>query len=579
MTEKERLKLLAMGGELKNSWIDAFETSSLGAVEIGNSMNKISSLREKTIAEKLNKIAKDLRTDHFLKDYEKQFKAYTHQDINKQIEEAIAKLTHLELPRETLGGYLDHALGLGLLMPQNSSKNSSVEVKKIEEIKVPQVKPVKINSIQLNNFRFFTDDEQNNTFNIDGKNVLIYGENGSGKSSLFKAFEFLAKKKIEADEFESCVNKFSNDSDTFLEFWFDNGKGARIDRDYLEPEENHVFIKNLSIFMPMLNYQKLLQISYSEQSANDEKNLYSFFEAILGEYPIGDNKILSSLRGEKYFAEFKRIINNVLLEEINIALEKFDHNFKISEIVFDGFDKTVFLKIDYFEQDTGKFHLFLNEARLSALAMSIYFAIIKKQFSYLQDESLKILVLDDLLISLDMNNRMHLVDILKSEFSDFQIFFFTHDKGLFEIFKDKMEWKAFEIYVDRHNDGYEIPFLKTSNSLLEQAKLQKHLKNYDCSANLLRQSIEKLLCKFLPPEKLVNRNCKALDLNGLIQNAIAFENAKTAKNQAIINSLTQLQTFRRVILNSGSHYNDVIIYKKELEEAIDLIETLRENLE
>jgi len=599
MSEKERLELLAMGGELKNSWIDAYqkllEESSLEAIAKKNAISSIASLTAtstmeemmkkidsnhslSTIASTTEEMMKALGTNHsYLEDYEKQFKAYTHQDIHNQLADTFSTLTTSQIPKETLGSYFDNALGLNLLIPQNSSKKSSGETenKKVEEIKVPQVKPIKINSIQLNNFRFFTDDEQNNIFKIDSKNVLIYGENGSGKSSLFKAFEFLAKKKIMPEEFEACVNKFSNDTDTFLEFEFDNGKTAKIEKDYLEVDENNVFIKNLSIFKPMLNYQKLLQVSYNEQSANDEKNLYSFFETILEEYPIGEDKTLSSLKGEKYFAEFKKIINVVLLKEINLALEKFDHNFKIREILFDGFDKTVFLKIDYFEQDTGKFHLFLNEARLSALAMSVYFAIIKKQFSYLQDESLKILVLDDLLISLDMNNRMHLVDILKYEFSEYQIFFFTHDKGLFEIFKEKMEWRAFEIYVDKHTDGYEVPFLKASNSLMEQAKLQKHLKNYDCCANLLRQCSEKLLCKFLPPEKLVNKNCKELDLNGLIQNAISFENAKaTSKNQAIINSLTKLQTYRKTILNSGSHHNDVVIYKKELVEAIEVIEKL-----
>jgi len=209
--------------------------------------------------------------------------------------------------------------------------------------------------------------------------------------------------------------------------------------------------------------------------------------------------------------------------------------------------------------------------------MSVYFAIIKKQFALLESDSLKILILDDLLISLDMNNRMNLVDILKSEFSDYQIFFFTHDKGLFEVFKDKMSWRAFEIYVDRHQDGYEVPLLKASNSELEQAKLHKLKRNYQCSANLLRQCTEKLLCKYLPPEKLVNKNCKELDLNGLLQNAIAFESAKADKNQDIIDNLSKLQTYRRVMLNQASHASDTNIFLREIEDAIvtlGILETL-----
>ena len=54
--------------------------------------------------------------------------------------------------------------------------------------------------------------------------------------------------------------------------------------------------------------------------------------------------------------------------------------------------------------------------------------------------------------------------------------------------------------VDNENE-FEIPFIKKSNSLLEQSKYQNLHKNFDCSANLLRQCTEKLLCKFLPQDK------------------------------------------------------------------------------
>jgi predicted ATP-binding protein involved in virulence len=41
---------------------------------------------------------------------------------------------------------------------------------------------IKINKIQLNNFRFFIDEEINNTFKPNLNGMLIYEENGSGKT-------------------------------------------------------------------------------------------------------------------------------------------------------------------------------------------------------------------------------------------------------------------------------------------------------------------------------------------------------------------------------------------------------------
>ena len=52
-------------------------------------------------------------------------------------------------------------------------------------------KPTLLHKLTLQNFRFFQ--TENNVFEFDGENVLIYGENGSGKSSIYKAFELLIK--------------------------------------------------------------------------------------------------------------------------------------------------------------------------------------------------------------------------------------------------------------------------------------------------------------------------------------------------------------------------------------------------
>jgi ABC-type multidrug transport system ATPase subunit len=440
---------------------------------------------------------------------------------------------------------------------------------------------IRINKIQLNNFRFFIDDEDNNTFELDGKNMLVYGENGSGKSSIFKAFEMLSKigNMDISNEFNENKNIFKNDLDSFINFEFTNNEILEINDDS-DINDSIGFINNLSVFMPILSYQKLLDISYEVKQRDNPKNLYDFFETILSKFPIGDSKILQDLKDDKdkrYPDEFEKILNKDLIESINIFLNEFNQGFKLEKIEFNAYFSIINLDIEYFDNPIKKYQNFLNEARLSTLAISIYFAIIKKQFSLLENDALKILVLDDLLISLDMNNRLSLIDILKNEFSDFQIFFFTHDKGLFESFKDKMSWKSFEIYVEK-NDGYETPFIKKSKNLLEQAKYHYLKYEYKCSANIARQYLEKLLCILIPPSQLVNKNCKDLDLSAIMDRGISLEESKKSPNQDIINGIKKLKTYTRIILNPNSHNEDINIYKKEIGDVIEVLKILNKNI-
>jgi len=76
---------------------------------------------------------------------------------------------------------------------------------------------------------------------------------------------------------------------------------------------------------------------------------------------------------------------------------------------------------------------YLNEAKMTQLALSIRFAA---SLVNLHDSDLKLLVLDDILVSLDMSNRMKVVEILLSDtFGSYQKIILTHDLGLFREFR------------------------------------------------------------------------------------------------------------------------------------------------
>jgi len=453
---------------------------------------------------------------------------------------------------------------------------------------------IKIDKIQLSNFRFFIDDEENNTFELDSKNMLLYGENGSGKSSLFKAFELLSKigKQSISSEFASNKNIFTSEEDSFsfINFAFTNDISLQIDDD--NHQKNSLdFIKNLSVFKPLLDYKELLKIVDV-----DKKNLYKFFENILAEYPISEKEVLKNLKekeDERYFYIFENILTKELFDYINDFLEEFQQHFKLTEIKFSANFKKINFQIKYFDREIEDYQLFLNEARLSALAISVYFSIIKKQFSLLSENSLKILVLDDLLISLDMNNRLNLINILKSEFSDFQIFFFTHDKGFFEILKEKMPWKAYELYIDNEGE-FEKPYIKKSLNYFESAKKYFDEYDYPACANYLRKEVERLKKIKEKQEMSINQDVKLFkkikkmllssdlmsDSDRVRRQLIGFKQGLEEKNDSDIEiDLRNINSITNRILHPLSHDdNSKPLYKKELEDAIATISELRDRL-
>ena len=104
--------------------------------------------------------------------------------------------------------------------------------------------------------------------------------------------------------------------------------------------------------------------------------------------------------------------------------------------------------------------------------------------------------------------------------------------------------------------------------MLDQAIHQKETHNYGCSANILRQYIEKILCDFLPKEQVIGNNCKKISLQNMLNKAITFETTKNNIDQDIVDLFNKLKTFKKILLNDASHYNNTDIYKAELESTI-----------
>lgn len=270
---------------------------------------------------------------------------------------------------------------------------------------------------------------------------------------------------------------------------------------------------------------------------------------------------------------------------------------------------------------------FLNEAKLTQLALSVRFGATLAHF---QESPLKLLVLDDLLISLDMNNRMKVVDIILGEtFADYQKVILTHDIGFFKEFRRRIggahaDW-SFQRFVSSPRNGIS---LVTAKSELQKAEDYLHGQNLDEAATCLRKAADDTAARLrefcsgvkLPAgefqsltenlraaknkmlEKMPSNFYKLIIENtptAILNQIVPMDNADLtgtpaevgiaqSKRNKLRNLLTNVewQEFKNIrvidqvletterVLNPGSHGGDAPLYEEEIRNALNLIQTL-----
>ena len=326
---------------------------------------------------------------------------------------------------------------------------------------------------------------------------------------------------------------------------------------------------------------------------------------------------------EKQTRDINKFLEENFKLNLNIKLAKKSDYFFNELAKLDDF-QAIKYNLDISENSPKYNHLkFLNEAKISSINFAFYLSII---LSYAELDELKILVLDDLLISLDMSNRDTVLDILLKYFPNYQIIILTHDRAFFEMAKQKFnyksqnKWKYFEMYADKNCDtDMEFPFIKeygTKYSHINKAKEHFDNKDYPACANYLRKEVEKQFDKYLEVSNLdkkiklakLKENYNIIlkiekDLKQLVKilkqfqycekmpQTIQAQKCKEFSEQVVktiekmeeyikkFNSLIEydnIHVYLKNILHPQSH-NDITkpLYKKELEKVIKIIEELK----
>lgn len=517
----------------------------------------------------------------------------------------------------------------------------------------------KIKNIKLTNFKFFFGEKN---IKLDRKHTLIYGENGSGKSSIYWALHCFLHSTLKPDAAsvhkyflpisqneESIKNRYAQDNDNssisvtlehddYQRFAYIN---AEVSNSIVNTQTNHE-IKLMTLSSELINY-KVIYNMYLATNRSTIK-LFSYFEKNLMEFinfdqeltTISGNKISqNSLEWWRYikggvqpyttmtdprytqFQEHVSIFNRNLRDylelitaEVNLSLkedfgEDFSIKFRYTPAVYNDFKYgddgqphgrtretkspeieliVILSNLTGMSSVVQRPQSYLNEARLSAIAIAIRLAILKERYI---EQAPRIMVLDDLLLSLDLGNRSSLLKVLMKKYAHlYQLIIMTHDRVFFDCvlnhlseYDQKENWKILEMYETKDGNK-KVPSVVSYQSPLSKAYMYFKGNNcpidYNACGNNQRQALEEIFKKQFAAYSLRNENGELVQTNGLmIADCIVKAKEMYSKIGFDTAILDELDIHRKQSLNPTSHHNPQSnFYKSEIERTFEIITIL-----
>lgn len=482
---------------------------------------------------------------------------------------------------------------------------------------------MRIQTIEITDYKAFLGKYE---INVAGKNLFIYGENGSGKSSLYYALKDFFQSSIEEIDLSDLENIFVSEGKkggvsvkiTFTTFEQKTRKTKNYEFSALKNDaraSNDTSIRDGNKLKSFLTYKHLLDIHhlkkehainlfnllvkgvlkhfrYSLTNGRELGDLWQEVENIIAkptgrEYPINKKKIDANNALKAFNEAFGELFRSespeYILKHANPILDRFNH--KVAVTLRFGQarpskDYTALenCRVDVTLQYAGKEikypHLFLNEARLSAIAISIYLGMIKR---HIQGIPCKVLFLDDIFIGLDISNRLPLLEILEHEFPEYQIFVTTYDKPWFEYAKGFLEgksgWKTLEFYAQQTKEGFEIPCIFDNQELLTKAEYHLRHSDYKAAAVYTRSAFEQIIRSYCEKKE------KKIAFKSSLKKYTSEDFWNVTKPDLPPQIVSEVEQYRNLVLNAFSHYNtEKHEIRTELEAAMKTIGDLKDEL-
>ena len=482
---------------------------------------------------------------------------------------------------------------------------------------------MKLTSIEIKDFRAFQGIPMKIDLSDKGKNLLVYGENGSGKSSLYLALRDFLESAAKSSDINNFPfrNIFVKTNDGFVKLDFADSGGdpeaklyewSQKKNDTAEP-----LILEIDKSKGFIDYKALLR-THLLQNESESVNIFnllvnSLLSNIVNDITTGTfsedwqriQKSIPPLNIPKHLLQLERRLKDfngglrVKLDELKDKVREIlilfgyenviDLEFGFAGVSYNrmsrkqdkGFNNdNVSLRVKFFSEDLAEHQHILNEAKLSAMAMAIFFAALLLQPA--PPHSLRLLALDDMLIGLDMSHRLPVLDLLDKYFTDYQIFLFTYDRAWYEIVKYDIEsrkagsqWKYVEFFAGSTFE-HDLPIWADDKKYIDRAKEYFTANDYKAAVIYLRTEFEKILKNFCDKRNLkVRYKPNAKDLRAEDFWRAVLEGHDDGDPPFVDAALQgEVEKYRRLILNPLSHAEIVTIFKKEVEDSIKTVEQL-----
>ena len=261
-----------------------------------------------------------------------------------------------------------------------------------------------INKLTVANFKAFG--QEVNVLLGNNKNLLLYGENGAGKSSLYEALRVVFfKERIES---KITANTPEDRSQLLQETWSEyNNKVTNQDFSIKVNDTDY------STF-DVSNYQ-VFMISMEELYIENKINLKNLLETFC--FNIADIDALCS----NQYSIIEQAVNNALVSFKETVTIQIDQQDDLAIKIIDP--------LKNIERKVG-IKSYFNEAKLNLIVLLILINAIEQTKNVSKS---KLLILDDFITSLDASNRTFLISYLFAHFQDTQLFILTHNISFYNL--------------------------------------------------------------------------------------------------------------------------------------------------